>query len=455
MAFRDVDAEGGGSLTVAVTQALGMGGPSAIVAAAAALKEYEVRCLAMCGVCAGRRGDVALGDVIIADRVWQYDTGKRRAEATGGERIVEEQEDIEIYRLHPPAWKQAAERFQIDPEAPWLALRPRSYEAQGDWILERVLRGADPVADPRARRSARTSTRRSRNSGRRGCSTAGTLTLTETGRGHVEQVLLIANRSKLPSHLAAPGSRGADREREPRDGTRGGLREALGFRAKGARRGDGDSHWYLRLHGSARIRGRHEGRQADHADADESDSLQEVRGACPAECVLAFVKQHLPLRATRDDPILGARPDEAHARRVLGGSVRTLLTAGKAKLSLGKDTGLDDLQRALDLARGTGDEVLLAHAYLENANARFWRQDYEDARMHYLTAAALFLKHELFARYALAYKLLVLLSLEVGRRDDAVRYYHSAEQVLQGAADADALTDLQSVASKAEGGERR
>ena len=148
VAFRDVDAEGGGSLTLAVTQALGMGGPSAVIAAAAALKEYDVRCLAMCGVCAGRRGDVALGDVIIADRVWQYDTGKRRAQTVDGKRVLEEPEDIEMYRLHPPSWKQAAERFQLDPKAEWLALRPRSYEEQGDWILERVLRGADPVVGP-------------------------------------------------------------------------------------------------------------------------------------------------------------------------------------------------------------------------------------------------------------------------------------------------------------------
>ena len=148
--------------------------------------------------------------------------------------------------------------------------------------------------------------------------------------------------------------------------------------------------------------------------------------------------------------VLGARLGEAHVRTMLGDSVRALLIAGKAKLSLGKDAGLDDLQRALDLARGTGDDVLLAHAYLENANARFWRQDYEDARMYYLTAAALFQKHKLFARYALAYKLLVLLSLEVGRRDDAVRFFQSAEQVLVESGDAGALSDLQSVASKAE-----
>jgi nucleoside phosphorylase len=76
----------------------------------------------MCGVCAARRGEVALGDVIIADRMWTYDTGKSKVEvgADGG-RIEKERGDMEMYRLAPPAWKQDAERFAVDPGAAWLA----------------------------------------------------------------------------------------------------------------------------------------------------------------------------------------------------------------------------------------------------------------------------------------------------------------------------------------------
>lgn len=37
------------------------------------------RCVAMCGVCAGRRDKVALGDVVAADRVYYHDTGKLAA----------------------------------------------------------------------------------------------------------------------------------------------------------------------------------------------------------------------------------------------------------------------------------------------------------------------------------------------------------------------------------------
>src|SRR5512140_3490640 len=90
VAVRDFDGDGG-PLTIAVTQALGMGGVEAVGASAQLVAEHRVRCLAMCGVCAGRRGDVELGDVIIADRVWTYDTGKLKVEVDeGGERTERE-----------------------------------------------------------------------------------------------------------------------------------------------------------------------------------------------------------------------------------------------------------------------------------------------------------------------------------------------------------------------------
>src|SRR5262249_46309409 len=42
----------------------------------------------------------------------------------------------------------------------------------------------------------------------------------------------------------------------------------------------------------------------DHADADKSDNFKPFAARASAECLLAFVKQHVPPRATQDDPIL-------------------------------------------------------------------------------------------------------------------------------------------------------
>jgi len=139
-----------GPLRIGVTRAFGMGREHAVTAAAPLLGQYpSIRCLAMCGVCAGRRGDVNLGDVIIADRTWPYDAGKLIVTTDDqGRRIERFQGDMDLYRIHPSEWKQRAERFQPDPMAPWIAERPRSYEAQANWLLERLVKGEDPVGHP-------------------------------------------------------------------------------------------------------------------------------------------------------------------------------------------------------------------------------------------------------------------------------------------------------------------
>lgn len=108
VAFRTFKATNGAPLHVAVTRALEMGGAAAAHAAAAALvTAYRPSCLAMCGVCIGQRGKVRLGDVIIADQLWSYDTGKLKV----------------TYNLSTH-WKQEAMNFQPPAGSPWLSARP-------------------------------------------------------------------------------------------------------------------------------------------------------------------------------------------------------------------------------------------------------------------------------------------------------------------------------------------
>src|SRR5262249_9484494 len=112
IAYRDFTTESD-ELRIAVVQAFGMDREQAVIAAAPLLQRHpEIHCLAMCGVCAGRRGDVALGDVIIADRTWPYDAGKLKTTLDDqGKRTERFQGDMDLYRIHPPEWKQRAERF--------------------------------------------------------------------------------------------------------------------------------------------------------------------------------------------------------------------------------------------------------------------------------------------------------------------------------------------------------
>jgi nucleoside phosphorylase len=139
-----------GVLRVAVIQSFGMGREQAVIAAAPLLERHpEVRCLAMCGVCAGRRGDVSLGDVIVADRTWPYDAGKVKVTVDDkGQRTERFQGDMDLYRIHPPEWKQRAERFQPDPDSAWIKQRPRSHEEQGDWVMESLARSENPRIHP-------------------------------------------------------------------------------------------------------------------------------------------------------------------------------------------------------------------------------------------------------------------------------------------------------------------
>jgi nucleoside phosphorylase len=97
----------------------------------------------MCGVCAGRPGWTELGDVIVADRVYRYDVGEI-CEATGARHV---RPDVTTYQI-PADWKQPAERLVVRPDAGWLALRPRTQEAQQRWILAEIHARRDPLKAP-------------------------------------------------------------------------------------------------------------------------------------------------------------------------------------------------------------------------------------------------------------------------------------------------------------------
>jgi len=135
-----------GILQIAAAAAVDMGGISAIETALRLLPELKPQCLAMCGICAGRRGDCSLGDVIVADKVFKYDTGKVKAYLDEkGERIEEFFADITTYQLKGQ-WKDAVGHFKKDwtPPIP----RPKPLSSQGDWILDTLKNNESPLDKP-------------------------------------------------------------------------------------------------------------------------------------------------------------------------------------------------------------------------------------------------------------------------------------------------------------------
>lgn len=134
--FRAAD---GGELHVAAVCAENqMGGEFAAAVASPAVTLLRPRCLAMCGVLAGRRGDAALGDVVFADQLLTHDTGKRTE--NGFEHG---------FRPHtlPLDWLRLANDFAEDPgdALAWLDRAPWTVEQQRGWLLDSFSRGLDPM----------------------------------------------------------------------------------------------------------------------------------------------------------------------------------------------------------------------------------------------------------------------------------------------------------------------
>jgi nucleoside phosphorylase len=65
-----------GTLKVVAACALRMGMPSASALATKMAMVFEPKLIAMLGICAGKKGTVGLGDVIIGDPVWDWGSGK-------------------------------------------------------------------------------------------------------------------------------------------------------------------------------------------------------------------------------------------------------------------------------------------------------------------------------------------------------------------------------------------
>lgn len=107
------------------------------------LRELTPRFTAMTGICAGDKTQVALGDIVVAERAFRADTGK----IVSGRRSRKEQlYDVHTYQPDSDilqfvrmfdTWKQALKGLK----------RPLSREQQRDWLLTRLLEEATPRVD--------------------------------------------------------------------------------------------------------------------------------------------------------------------------------------------------------------------------------------------------------------------------------------------------------------------
>lgn len=131
-----------GALSLIATWQNFMGREQAIAATTSLLQQEKnrIKCICMTGICAGRRGKVHLGDVIFADRLWSYDSGK--SVVING--IESFQGDQLQFRPNPKIL-QRMQSFSFD-ETNWLHFRPiYSLDYQEKWLMLQFLDGNQPA----------------------------------------------------------------------------------------------------------------------------------------------------------------------------------------------------------------------------------------------------------------------------------------------------------------------
>ncbi|NMO15818.1 tetratricopeptide repeat protein [Pyxidicoccus fallax] len=290
---RSFQAADGGTLRVAVVRALELGGVSATVSASLMVKQYAPRCLAMCGVCAGYRGKVELGDVIIADTLWAHDAGKLIAGSDdSGQRQERVLREASVHHLNAE-WRRKASTFTPPKDGGWLGERPRPYEAQRDWLLERLVLYENPVSHPERKLKCADYKEVLKRLWKLGWLEDGTLKLTETGRRHIERERLLHPEGvpePRPFHvhvgaIASVNRVTQDRSLFPRLSEA--VRTVLGAEMEGWAIGvvayELQTPFLLVMKGVM-----------DFGDEEKDDRFKAFAARASAECLLAFLCAHLP-----------------------------------------------------------------------------------------------------------------------------------------------------------------
>ena len=111
----------------ALTRGISMGETDASIMAQFFIGEFKPKAIAMAGFCAGAKGKVNLGDVVIPYKVYDYEGGKQT-----GENIV--LPEINSFTINDK-WKQAVERFGDEWRKKLNVKVPKDFESQCNKLL--------------------------------------------------------------------------------------------------------------------------------------------------------------------------------------------------------------------------------------------------------------------------------------------------------------------------------
>jgi nucleoside phosphorylase len=296
VAFRAFETNMGRPLRVAVAISADRGATAATNTLLPLVADLKPRCLAMCGVCAGRRGKTQLGDVVAAERLFYRDAEKRLP--------GEIQQDVTTYQLRDD-WKAALHGMDVVTrfrDAAWFRARPISTEWREYRALVAMRDGAaepwrhvDPTLDETGWASIVASLRR------HGLLAKAGRELTAAGHHMVEKVLF-EHTGKLPDpsaagtfqpfrlHVAplASGSQVIEDEAVWAFISRS-MRRTLALETEGAALGE-LAHRQRRYEMDAIVmKG-----VMDFADHGRDDHFKEFAARASAECLFAFLREQIP-----------------------------------------------------------------------------------------------------------------------------------------------------------------
>lgn len=315
LAFRTFRGKGGRPLRLALAQAGDMGMLAATTALLPLVHEYSPRCIAMTGVCAGRPGKTNLGDVIAADRLFFHDTGKQLPDVV--------QQDLRTYNLRDD-WKVAIEHFDFAAHFRndgWWQRRPIPYEWQENWVLAKLRDGiADPSSLPECQEFCPQWSRVIEGLWKTGDLQDAKLALAEKGHTRIQRIL-IKHRNRLPNltpggaelpfrvHVAPMGS--GNKVIEDTDVwsfVSEHMRKTLGLEMEAAALGALAHTQRSRRIDALVMKG-----VMDFANDGRDDHFKEYAARASAECLVAFLREHLDADAERIEHLNKSRGDNAPA----------------------------------------------------------------------------------------------------------------------------------------------
>lgn len=303
----DLARQDGGTLRVAAARQTSMGISQAASTAARIVERLKPRCLAMCGICAGWRNKTSLGDVIVADRVFQYDIGKIEVEtAADGRESTTFRPDPTSYPVIGQ-WKQQAELMAKKWAESFAQIHPRpvSLRYQEDWLLdtmltrERLNERSDPYEDPeRATKCPDWADVLQRARSRKFVKSSD-LALTPRGRKKANSAFVL-HRGDIPKDEAfrvhvGPIATGNQVVADPQifERIHGVMRSTLGIEMESSAIADVAQSAGVDLFLIAKG-------VSDHADEDKGDRYRQFAAAASARFVLDFLCRFLPRRDTAD-----------------------------------------------------------------------------------------------------------------------------------------------------------